>query len=311
MPNPHLTETGQPWKPSTYGYSGPAQPVATGTPNFGPPGTGGANQPPIVNTPIVNTVGQDTGGRPWSEDEIVGPPIVDTTPVVDTTPDNTDARSAAILASSLASAESNPYDILDAFTDLSVSHGALTNPDGTPTKYGKSWDFNPANPDNLIGMDTHTLGSFIVTDSSGNPVLDSEGKPIFTSFGKALHGQMQDEGIIGSNQEVLNEDALQDYIDSFSFEDIHGMEKDYWRDSFDQDWSGMDDFDYDYYGGGPQETASLTDPNWWQQTSLGELDPTGFADLERIYGKEFGEERIAAPHAWGIDQFSEIITEIT
>jgi len=50
MPNPHL-DGGRPWWPSTYGYSGPSQPVATGTPNFGGQGTGGDNQPPPYNDP--------------------------------------------------------------------------------------------------------------------------------------------------------------------------------------------------------------------------------------------------------------------
>tara|TARA_R110002074_G_scaffold184231_1_gene349608 strand:- start:587 stop:1462 length:876 start_codon:yes stop_codon:yes gene_type:complete len=83
------------------------------------------------------------------------------------------------------------------------------------------------------------------------------------------------------------------------------------RPSFDQSWSGMGDFDHDFYDGMPPEIASLSDPKWWQQTALSDIDPTGFADLQRIYGKEFGEERMAAPHAWGIEPFSETIIEGT
>ena len=81
--------------------------------------------------------------------------------------------------------------------------------------------------------------------------------------------------------------------------------------SFDQRWSGMDDWDYKYYGdygGGRPETASMTDPKWWSQ-DVAPTTPTSFADLQRIYGKEFGEERMAAPHAWGIEPFSETIIE--
>ena len=81
------------------------------------------------------------------------------------------------------------------------------------------------------------------------------------------------------------------------------------RPSFDQSFYGMDDLDWKYYGGMPPETASMTDPKWWEQRALSDIDPTGFADLQRIYGKEFGEERIAAPHAWGIEPFSETIIE--
>ena len=78
--------------------------------------------------------------------------------------------------------------------------------------------------------------------------------------------------------------------------------------SFDQSWSGMDDFDYSFYDGMPPETASMTDPKWWSQRSLGELDPTGFANLEQMYGEEL-TNRMAAPHSWGIEPFSEMIIE--
>jgi hypothetical protein len=78
--------------------------------------------------------------------------------------------------------------------------------------------------------------------------------------------------------------------------------------SFDQSWSGMDDFDYGFYDGMPPESASMTDPKWWQQKSLGELNPTGFANLEQMYGEELAN-KMAAPHAWGIAPFSETIIE--
>tara|TARA_Y100001963_G_scaffold105175_1_gene145142 strand:+ start:302 stop:1201 length:900 start_codon:yes stop_codon:yes gene_type:complete len=81
--------------------------------------------------------------------------------------------------------------------------------------------------------------------------------------------------------------------------------------SFDQRWSGMDDWDYNYYGdygGGRPETASLSDPKYWAQKGLGELSPTGFANLEQMYGEELAN-KMAAPHAWGIEPFSEMIVE--
>ena len=187
--------------------------------------------------------------------------------------------------------------MLDAFTDLSKIHGqtGLTGAAGQHdlTKYGKSWDFNPDNPDNLIGMDTHTLGSFIAVDSSGNPMLDSSGNPVFTSFGKALHDDMQGQGLIGPEQSVGDPSALQDYIDTFSFDEIHDMEKDYWRDSFDQGWYGMDDWDYNYYGGGPGETETTllggpwsADPLPTEMASMGEMKP--------IYGEELDPNREAS-----------------
>ena len=79
--------------------------------------------------------------------------------------------------------------------------------------------------------------------------------------------------------------------------------------SFDQDWYGGD---WDKYLGEPYggyaESASMTDPNWWTQKSLGELNPTGFANLEQMYGEELAN-KMAAPHAWGIEPFSETIIE--
>ena len=79
--------------------------------------------------------------------------------------------------------------------------------------------------------------------------------------------------------------------------------------SFDQDWYGGDWDEYlgEPYGGYP-ESASLSDPKWWQQKSLGELNPTGFANLEQMYGEELAN-KMAAPHAWGIAPFSETIIE--
>ena len=100
-----------------------------------------------------------------------------------------------------------------------------------PTKYGKSWDFNPDNPDNLIGEDTHTLGNMIAVDSSGNPILDSEGKPVFTSLGKYIHDDFQDKGYIGQNQYIdpsmMGE--LKDMVGQLSHENLQEYERDFWR----------------------------------------------------------------------------------
>ena len=77
--------------------------------------------------------------------------------------------------------------------------------------------------------------------------------------------------------------------------------------SFDANWYGSD---WDEFLGAPwkEETASMADPRWWQQKSLSDITPTGFTDLEQMYGEELAN-RIAAPHAWGIDPFSEMIVE--
>jgi hypothetical protein len=234
-----------------YGYTPPAW--RTSGPVSGPhgggriPTGGGGNRPPServweedrrdetpvsvdYTSPIVS-IDETISAMPGGYDE---PIVVD------------DGRSAALQASALSSAaRADPYDVLDAFTDLSEIHGQTTlgteGPAGQydiKTKYGKSWDFNPNNPDNLIGWDTHTLGSFIAVDSSGNPILDSSGNPVFTSFGKSVYDEMQGEGMIGPGQEVPKgmESALEDYTKGFSFEDIHEKEKDFWRGSFDDWW---------------------------------------------------------------------------
>ena len=281
MPGGYGTDESLPWGSS--GDTGYVAPASTGTPNFGGQGTGGANQPPVVDLPVIdpNIIQEGIGslGGSLHGDEIYRPEI------------------------------KNTYDVLDAFTDLSKIHGQTSLPGAAGqndlTKYGKSWDFNPDNPYNLIGEDTHTLGNMIAVDSRGNPILDSEGKPVFTSFGKSLYDHMHDEGFIGQNQSVSDPSALQDYVDTFSFEELQDWERDY----FDQSWYGGDWDEYlgEPYGGRP-ETASLSDPKWWQQRSLGELNPTGFANLEQMYGEELAN-KMAAPHAWGIEPFSEMIIE--
>ena len=273
MPGGYGTDESLPWGSS--GDTGYVAPASTGTPNFGGQGTGGANQPPIVDPPIVdrNIIQEGIGslGGALHGDEIYQPEI------------------------------RNNYDVLDAFTDLSKIHGQTyyTDADQTPagmpipTKYGKSWDFNPNNPDNLIGMDTHTLGSMIAVDSSGKPILDSGGKPVFTSFGKHLYDHMHDEGFIGQNQSVGDPSALQDYVDTFSFDELHDLERDY----FDQNWYGMDDFDYNFYGGvGPPRTdTGMQDLGIWGATPLSEIESVGFDQFVPQYEKEFTEERIASP----------------
>ena len=226
-----------------------------------------------------------------------------------------DGRSAALQASALSSAAgAAPYNVLDAFTDLSKTHGqtVLEGPAGqtTQTKYGKSWDFNPNNPNNLLGMDTHTLGSFIATDSSGNAILDSEGKPIFTTFGKALHDEMQDQGMIGSNQLVKDPSALEDYIKGFSFEDIQGIEKDFWRDSYDYGWDSWTDPWYEghYQGEGYDDSMSDLARHYWFSESLDDvtarkeerrkagLGAAGMraSEMEQMYGRDFAAK--ANPH---------------
>jgi len=278
----------------------------------------GGTTTPTTGGPATPTTGgnQPPGQRVWEEDRRDETPVsVDyTSPIVSVDEAINEPiidRSAAIQSNALAS-KKPPYDVLDAFTDLSITHGALTNPDGTPTKYGKSWEFNPDNPDNLIGWDTQSLGSFIAVDSRGNPMFDSEGKPIFTTFGKALHDEMQGQGMIGQNQEVPKgmESALEDYIKGFSFEDIHGKEEDFWRDSSDYGWDSWEDAWYGghYQGEGYDDSMSDLARNYWFSESLDDvtarkeerrkagLGPAGMraSEMEQMYGRDFAAK--ANPH---------------
>jgi hypothetical protein len=143
------------------------------------------------------------------------------------------------------------------------------------------------------------LGSIIATNDYGEPIFDSSGNVIYTGLGRHLQDQWgKGMNVLGTEGIEAGEEFYDQLID------------DYWKQryAFDADWHGSD---WDEFLGAPwkPETASMTDPNWWSQIALSDIDPTGFADLQRIYGKEFEEERMAAPHAWGIEPFSETIIE--
>ena len=80
--------------------------------------------------------------------------------------------------------------------------------------------------------------------------------------------------------------------------------------SFDQSWSGMDDFDQRFYGpGGPTEASETFAGAPWMQKGLGEIiaeGPKGFGEMESIYGEEFDPSREASwLYLTGIPQFSD------
>ena len=79
--------------------------------------------------------------------------------------------------------------------------------------------------------------------------------------------------------------------------------------SFDENWYGgfgWDDYlDQPYYS---DSSLALSDPKFWKQTSLSELDPTGFADREMIYGEELGNQ-MATPGAWLVQPFGSEVVE--
>ena len=161
---------------------------------------------------------------------------------------------------------------------------------------------------------TNTLGKIMAIDSSGNPILDSSGNPVWTEFGKKMVDEFQgkwdpDNPIDITLPNEFDKLLVDEKTGLMGLDYLKEKEKEYFLDRFDKDWYGGDWDEYlgEPYGGYP-ESASLSDPKYWAQKSLGELNPTGFANLEQMYGEELAN-KMAAPHAWGIEPFSETIIE--
>jgi len=349
MANPHLTETGQPWWPSTYSSPIPAQPVATGTPNFGPPGTGGANQPPP--TPIIDVKAeQDAADDAYAislanqnnqtnQNVVPGPAGFTTGAGVPSEDEIKMARFKQAQADyanygddlNLWMEDPGSYeDAVNMGFFGSQAEGVL----GGVTGYEKEVNLMKKAIESKVGkMNTQGL-----TDAQFKSGLTSlpEYQQLLKLYGgnqTAMQNTLFAPGTFDPNVDTgydptgintwqdteSDPEKLAAYelltsndpnINPYSDEYLDALELlNYdWGPSFDQSWYGMDDFDYGFYGGMPPETASMTDPKYWAQDVV-PTTPTSFADLQRIYGKEFGEERIAAPHAWGIDPFSETIIE--
>ena len=248
MANPHQ-DNGVPWSPSTPTTT----PVSTGTPNFGGQGTGGSNQPP----PPVNTnQGQPPG-------QTIGPAGGPPPPL--------------------------NYTMEDVMSDIALTHGSTTDSEGNLTGYGKSWAMNPDNPDNLIDTN-HTLGSFIMTDSSGKPILDSSGNVIFTGLGSHIHDQMRDEGFVGQSQFIdpNYRQSLKDFVQGLSYEDIHGMEDDFWRDYTAPGGEGG----YEDYGSLLDDRRAWQEQMWYgpKQSPQKEMRQQGFFDtMEDAYSEDIAE----------------------
>ena len=130
------------------------------------------------------------------------------------------------------------------------------------------------------------LGSFMMTDSSGNAILDSNGNIIMTGLGQDLSdnwAETFDPGGLryGDDPLTTGGSAIREYLEDMS------------KNYFDQNWYGSDYWD-DYLGEyyGPTEQSAYEKNKRWQQKSLGEIlqeGPVGFSDLQRIYGEELSE----------------------
>jgi hypothetical protein len=252
MANPHQ-DNGVPWSP---------KPPTVNTNQVSPGHPGGGynpnqNIPPPVNTNQGNNQGNNQG---------VGVSVHTNQPYKPPTPPLN-------------------YTMEDVFSDIALTHGSLTNPDGTPTKYGLSH----AGKTGQLGSH-HTLGSFIMTDSSGKPILDSSGNVIFTNMGKSVHDKMRDEGFVGQSQKINKKymKGLKDFVQGLSYEDIHGMEDAFWRDYTAPGGEGG----YEDYGN------LLDDRRAWQeqlyygpkQSPQKEMRQQGFFDtMEDAYSEDIAE----------------------
>jgi hypothetical protein len=295
----------------------PPPPVSTGTPNFSPPNQGGNNLPPVV------------------------PPVVDTTSnTVTNVSTGMGADDLKVQAQQKAAAEQKQkyIDKLKAFAaSMSSSpglYGSLYGPEAEELfnpYLDPTLDDDPDTPgvqSNLYNLEDTSgfsgdipitdfqklkfladygvgqgLGSFMQTDSSGNPILDSSGNIILKGLGQHLTDNWADAfdpgGLrYGDDPLTTGGSAIREYLDDLT------------TDYFDQNWYGSDNWDdflgQPYYG--PLESLSLSDPKFWKQTSLSELDPTGFADREMIYGEELGNQ-MATPGAWLVQPFGSEVVE--
>ena len=278
------------------GYSQPAPPpVSTGTPNFGPPGQDGNNLPPVVTQPLPSADDLKVQAQQKAAAEQKQKYI-----------DKLKGYAASMSSSpglygSLYGPEAeemfNPYDDPTMDRDLyNLEEEGGFSGDIPITEYQKLKFLS----DYGLGSG---LGSLMATDSSGNAILDSSGNIIKTGLGSHISdnwAEAFDPGGLryGDDPLTTGGSAIREY-----FEDLS-------KNYFDQDWYGMDDFDYNYYGGqGPTEVSETFSGAPWFQKGLDEIlaeGPTGFGDMQSIYGEEFNPEREASfLYLTGVPQFGD------
>ena len=160
--------------------------------------------------------------------------------------------------------------------------------------YASSWDYNPSNPDNLIGQ-SPTLGSIMAVNQSGEPILDSSGNPIFTEMGQSLIDHVQSQYDPNNPVDITLPGAFEQNIATLGdlntfIDDYHRSFDDWWHDDpgtpWDQQW-------YDYSGGGDEDTIMAQLGTWGAKPVPTEMAAMG--EMQPIYGAEFGEELMASP----------------
>ncbi len=129
-----------------------------------------------------------------------------------------------------------------------------------------------------------------MTDSSGKPILDSSGNVIFTGLGSHIHDQMRDEGFVGQSQFIdpNYRQSLKDFVQGLSYEDIHGMEDDFWRDYTAPGGEGG----YEDYGSLLDDRRAWQEQMWYgpKQSPQKEMRQQGFFDtMEDAYSEDIAE----------------------
>ena len=209
----------------------------------------------VATTPVVQN--QVSPGHPGGA---YNPNLNPPTTVDYTTPPVVDTSGGGNFGLSLHGDEPYvPPPVVPEVTDLRVME-TLADIHGQNPKYGKSWDFNPDNPDNLLhmvdyyGAPTHTLRSLIATSidpETGKPIpiLDSSGNVIYTSFGKHMKDQYQADP----------EGFYNEMVDNMTWEDMAATESDFWRGYTAPGGEGgyQDYGDQDYYGDRRDEKMDL------------------------------------------------------
>jgi hypothetical protein len=285
------------------GYPQPAPPpVSTGTPNFSQPGQGGNNLPPVVtqHLPEAN-VSTGTG----ADDLKVQAQQARATEEKQNYIDKLKAYAASMSSSpglygSIygpgAEEMFNPYDDptmdrdLYNLEDTSGFSGDIPITDYQKLKFLSDYGLGSG------------LGSLMATDSSGNAILDSSGNIIKTGLGQNLSDNWADTfdpgGLrYGNDPLMTGGSAIREHLENLS------------KNYFDQNFYGMDNFDYGFYGGGPTEVSETFSGAPWFQKGLDEIlaeGPTGFGNMESIYGEEFNPEREASfLYLTGVPQFGD------
>ena len=312
MANPHL-DGGQPWWPSTYSSPIPA-------PNQVSPGHPGGGYNPNLNPPVV------TQPLPLPEANVstgLGPDDLKIQAKQKRDAEERKKYQDKLIALA-SSGMSSPGPLMHG---LDFSFGGKMDPTlgfipsgDVPTSdfqkalflaqhdIGKKTKIYYDDDDNVISpTDAYFSGEEGIA-GLGKVVTDPEtGKTSFkkTGLGKHILGDVWNY--------ALDPGGL--YPDPDNPYGSGDIMSDYFRNAranyFDQNWYGMDNFDYAFYGGGPGETENTLLGGDWTSKGLGEIlaeGPKSLSEMEGIYDPEFRDREANWLYLTGIPQFKDITT---